>query len=317
MAIIVDFQSSTWTDSWFRKLPLPAKTFFLYSWTNQHKNLIAMYNIDFEIIAFETGLKINQIEDAIKILEGKVFYDREKEIIWVKNHVRHQFMRTANISPKIIEGISKCLISLNKHFFVGLFLKEYKELKIPYPYPIDTVSDRVSIYPSSVGEGEGEGKGESDGFSLKEKEDCKEEKENFLLTSKIVKRKFQVDKTFPPIKLTQEEYDTLSKKLKTHTRDYWIVQCQKYWHGRKHNLTDCNLAILNWDRKEYAKKGDVYIGANPNQRTQTQRIRDSRSTADDPSRPSDETATAKETKQKRIEQAKRLGLSEEAIKELE
>jgi len=145
-----------------------------------------MYNIDFEIIAFETGLKINQIEDAIKILEGKVFYDREKEIIWVKNHVRHQFMRTANISPKIIEGISKCLISLNKHFFVGLFLKEYQELKIPYPYPIDTVSDRVSIYPSSEGEGEGEGKGESDGFSLKEKEDCKEEKENFLLIAKKI-----------------------------------------------------------------------------------------------------------------------------------
>jgi len=155
---IIDYQSSTWTDPWFRKLPTHCKLLFIYLWTNNHKNLTGLYAIDIATIGFETGLTSEQIREGLSILHPKVKYDYKKEIIWVVNHVRHQFMRTKNISYKIIVGIEKALISLNKHPFIKEFLDKYSDLEIQYQYPMDS----VSIYPSSEGGGEGAGKGEGE-----------------------------------------------------------------------------------------------------------------------------------------------------------
>ena len=127
---IVDFNTCIWKDPWFRKLSTKAKNLFIFLWTNDHKNLTCMYEMDMGMMSFYTGLSSKDIRDTLSILYPKVKYDSEKEIIWVINFVRHQFMRTQNVSPKIIKGIENNLVQMNGHFFVGEFLKEYSILNI-------------------------------------------------------------------------------------------------------------------------------------------------------------------------------------------
>jgi len=152
---IVDFNSSTWTDPWFRKLPVPAKVLFIYLWTSNHKNLAGLYPLDIETMAFETGLPAEQVKKSLEALQPKVKYDSEHELVWVVNHVKHQFMKTGKISPKIEIGIDKCLRILPEaHPFIGEFLQKYHTLSIEYPYPIHN-----SGYPPGGGEGEGKDAG--------------------------------------------------------------------------------------------------------------------------------------------------------------
>ena len=124
---IIDFNSATWTDPWYRKLPKHAKLLFLYLWTNNHKNLIAMYSIDEETMSFETGLNKKEVTSALEVLSPKVFYDRNACLVWVVNHVQHQYLKSEKISPQIIIGIKKCLLAI-KHHFRNHFLSVYVDL---------------------------------------------------------------------------------------------------------------------------------------------------------------------------------------------
>jgi hypothetical protein len=151
---IVDLNTCIWKDPWYRKLPLKAKILFLFLWTNDHKNIACMYEIDIETIGFYTGLSRKDIVDTLSMLYPKVKYDSGKGLVWVVNFVRHQFMRKQSVSPKIKKAIENCLSQLNGHFFIGEFLKEYQCLNIDYPYSIDTLSGE---YPYSPGGGEGKG----------------------------------------------------------------------------------------------------------------------------------------------------------------
>jgi hypothetical protein len=151
---IVDFNSSIWTDPWFRKLPFAAKGLFIYVWTNNHKNLAGLYPLDVDTMAFETGIPAEEVPKLLKHLYPKVKYDSQHNIVFVVNHVKHQFMRTEKISMKVEIGIAKCPRVLpERHPFIGEFLQKYHTLSIEYPYPIQNAG-----YPSSGGEGAGEGK---------------------------------------------------------------------------------------------------------------------------------------------------------------
>lgn len=154
---IVDFNTSIWKDAWFRKLSVKAKILFVFLWTNDHKNLSCLYEIDIDTISFYTGLTVKDVKDTLLVLYPKVKYDFENEVVWVVKFVRHQFMRTPNTSPKIITGIRNNLVQSNGHFFIGEFLKEYQSLNISFEYPIDTVSEGYA-YPPGGGGGEGGGK---------------------------------------------------------------------------------------------------------------------------------------------------------------
>lgn len=155
---IVDFNTSIWKDSWFRKLSVKAKNLFIFLWTNDHKNLACIYEIDIDTIGFYTGLTGKDIKNTLSLLYPKVKYDYDNEVVWVVNFVKHQFMRTPKISPKIITGIRNNLVQSNGHFFIKEFLEEYQSLDISFEYPIDTVPDGYQ-YPPGGGGGEGKGKG--------------------------------------------------------------------------------------------------------------------------------------------------------------
>jgi hypothetical protein len=175
---IVDFDTTTWKDPWFRQLNANQKTLFVFLWTNDHKNLACLYEMDLDTMSFYTALTVKQLKKLLPTLFPKVKYDYESSVVWVVSFVRRQFMRTPNISPKIIAGIEKSLIEMDGHFLIGEFLEEYGVLNFSYPYPIDTVSEGY-LYPSSGGEGEGGGGGEG-----KKKEDKVRHGEFVLLTDK-------------------------------------------------------------------------------------------------------------------------------------
>lgn len=218
---IVDFNSSVWNKPWFRKLPPTAKILFIYLWTNNHKNLIAMYEIDFDTIQFETGLSKKQVKDTLSILYPKVKYDVEKEIVWIMNHVRHQFMRTSKISPKIITGIEKCLISLKNHCFVNEFLKLYDTLSIEYLY---SSSEGVGV--RCIGEGEEKGKdiGLKNEFSF---EDIWKQYPN-------KDGKARAEKVFKATVKTKDDWDNINKAL-------------------------CNYLISDRVQKGYIKNGSTWF----------------------------------------------------------
>jgi hypothetical protein len=153
--MITDFDTSTWSDPWFRRLSLQAKTLFIYLWTNEHKNLAGLYILDLDVIAFETGIAIDQVTTILDgELSQKIKYDYDTNLVWVVNNVKRQFIRSAEkkISDKIVTAISKALLSLpENHSFINQFLEKYASLSIPYSRSVD----RVSGYPTGKGKGKG------------------------------------------------------------------------------------------------------------------------------------------------------------------
>lgn len=226
---IVDFNSSTWNDPWVRKLPKNAKILFLYLWTNNHKNLVAIYSIDPETISFETGLSVKDVMSAFEALKPKVLYDPKTYHVWVVNHVRHQFMR-GEISPKIVAGIKKCLLTI-KHPFAGKFLTTYKDIQ-----GLQELTDKVSIgyldsgYPTSEGEGESEGGDKGEDVSLK--------------------RDKQIFGKFKNVKLTEDEHQELENEFGTQGALDRIENLSRYLASKGDKYKSHYATILQWASKE-------------------------------------------------------------------
>ncbi len=118
-----DFDSATWNDSWFEALTPEQKLLFVYTWTNNHCTPCGMYNITFNRMAYETGLDESEVRRMLPSLEPKIMYDPDKQILWVRNFVRKQKRGDA-----FLVGVGKSLLRIGEHFFVGLFLDEYRDV---------------------------------------------------------------------------------------------------------------------------------------------------------------------------------------------
>ena len=93
---------------------------------------IGMYELDIDKISFEINMKVPKIKEMLVLLLRRYGMTHDRHIVWVVNHFRHQFMRTENISGKILEGARKCLISHRGHNFVADFLNLSKPLDFIY-----------------------------------------------------------------------------------------------------------------------------------------------------------------------------------------
>ncbi len=179
---IIDFDTGTWADPWVQELSPLAKLLFHYVWTNDHINLPGLYPISIKTISNETGLTQKQVQDLLVILSPKVKYDPKKNVMWVVNYVKRQFLRTGHASPKITAGIRNALMRLPEgHVFIGEFLERYKVLGISYPYPMDTLSPTLNTLKDKDKDkdkdqdqdkekkegGVGEGKGEQEAVSVR------------------------------------------------------------------------------------------------------------------------------------------------------
>jgi len=79
------FDTRTWQDPWFESLSPKAKLLFIYLWTNEICNQAGMYQISQRRIEFEVGFKI---DDVMEELKEKVFWDKKRNIVWVKNFLK-------------------------------------------------------------------------------------------------------------------------------------------------------------------------------------------------------------------------------------
>ena len=90
--------SYMWSDPWFEKLKQDEKLLFIYLVTNSHSSIAGLYEITKRVMAFETGISLTRIDEILKSLDadGRVMYDDDSTIVWVKNMHKYQ----VNTSPK-------------------------------------------------------------------------------------------------------------------------------------------------------------------------------------------------------------------------
>jgi len=125
---MTDFDSAFWSDPWLRKRSTHARYLFAYLFTSPHKNRSGAYPIGLDIIVFETGMAIDKVKPALKELEPKVLYDYELEIVFVTNHVRHQYAKKNRIAPTISSSIVTDLKKIPEgHDFIDIFIEKYNE----------------------------------------------------------------------------------------------------------------------------------------------------------------------------------------------
>jgi hypothetical protein len=86
-----------WKDSWFLQLSPDDKLLFIYLFSNEQASIAGIYELPVMVIAFETGLGIDYVTDALQRFEeaGKVRY--QDGIVWVVNLRKYN----ENPSPKV------------------------------------------------------------------------------------------------------------------------------------------------------------------------------------------------------------------------
>ena len=131
-----------WKDSWFIRLNPEERLHFIYLFSNEAASVSGIYELPMRVQAFETGLSLDIIESNLIEFEaqGKVSWDGEHSVVWVKMLRRYN----ANPSPKIEARIIKDLkaipnCSLKKEYCSHYGI-DYDTLSMGYRYPIDTVS---------------------------------------------------------------------------------------------------------------------------------------------------------------------------------
>jgi hypothetical protein len=131
------FDDSFWGDPFVQSLNKDAKMLFAYLWTNKRCNSAGLYETTIKTISFETGISENDIPELFKILQPKVKWLPENNIVWVKNFLKHQPQ-----SPLFLKSVESCLKSISANGLIKEFL-DYNAsvgVTIPYQYPIDTVT---------------------------------------------------------------------------------------------------------------------------------------------------------------------------------
>lgn len=139
-----DFNTGFWTDPFIVKLPFEAKALFAYLWTNDHCNQAGLYEIALETVASETRLSEDILPNLFSLLEPKVKWYPEQNLVWVKNFIKRQ-----SKSPKFLIAVAKSLSTIHNNGAISELLeynsKRYS-ISIPYPYSMDTVA-----IPSAAG----------------------------------------------------------------------------------------------------------------------------------------------------------------------
>jgi len=137
------FNTELWNDSFVRKLPKDAKLLFIYLWTNPHCNQAGLYEIDSETIAFDTKLTEADIPTLFELLEPKVKWYPEANLIWVKNFIKRQTK-----SPKFLIAAAKCLSFIHHNGAIQELIEyNYSIHSISIPYPYSSGSNSI---PSSA-----------------------------------------------------------------------------------------------------------------------------------------------------------------------
>ena len=130
MTVFRKIQISIWQDKYFLELTPLEKYFFLYLLTNSKTKQCGIYQIPKQVMLFETGLKIEEIEKFLSKFEDgkKIKYEKNNSEIMIINWLKHN----RNRSRKVITCIEKELLDVkNKEY-----LNEFYTLCKKYQYSI-------------------------------------------------------------------------------------------------------------------------------------------------------------------------------------
>jgi len=125
--------TSIWKDSWFLELEPDEKFLFIYLFGNESTSLSGIYKLPHKVIAFETGLDRQRIDEILDKFarDGKVFC--EDDIIWIVNMRKFHETKSNTVQTRInrdVQDIPDCEL---KRKYIA-----YHAQNIPYRYPIDT-----------------------------------------------------------------------------------------------------------------------------------------------------------------------------------
>jgi hypothetical protein len=96
---------SIWKDEWFLDLEPRDKLLFIYLFSNENASLSGLYKLPMKVIAFETGLEVKYITDALARFSkaNKVHY--ENGIVWVVNMRRYHETKSSKVQQRISNDI--------------------------------------------------------------------------------------------------------------------------------------------------------------------------------------------------------------------
>lgn len=77
-----------WSDPFIVELNSLDRYLFLYLLTNEHTNICGVYELSWKVMARETGIDDEMLQNIFKRLEGKIFYI--DGWIFIKNFFKHQ-----------------------------------------------------------------------------------------------------------------------------------------------------------------------------------------------------------------------------------
>lgn len=134
-----------WTDPKVRQLKHVEKLMFVYLITNPHTHYSGLYylprGIGMKETSIPSALYTKSMETLAKL--NLIRQDTSSETIWVCNMAKYQAR-----GSKLVKGIASHLETLHNSPLIHMFLEYYKDMQIPYRYPIDTLSltqDTLSI----------------------------------------------------------------------------------------------------------------------------------------------------------------------------
>jgi len=117
-----------WTDPDIEDLAPKTKLAFIWCITNPARDLCGFTQVSHKRFAFETGLEVEDLKDAIKALP-KGLQSPSKGVVWSKNFVAYQFGKGEKLARNnMSKGLVSHLLSLDKEL-QDLFLDEYPEIE--------------------------------------------------------------------------------------------------------------------------------------------------------------------------------------------
>ena len=139
MSVSRMIDTGMWNDSRFEEFTMAAKYLFVYLLTTPVASLCGCYEIGFRRISTDTGLGRESIEDALGELEeaGVIDTDGETHEVMLVNWPKHNWNRSPKLNRPLADSIDKVKSPRLKQILAE---KYQNTRKIPYPYPIDTVS---------------------------------------------------------------------------------------------------------------------------------------------------------------------------------
>jgi len=125
-----------WLDGYVRKLKQEERLLFIYLLTNEHANILGIYELPLDIISNETGIDEEALIPIFEKFEKseKIYY--RDEYIFIKNFLKYQSTQ----SPTVKKGVLKRVDELPERAKKEIELILGKKLKkwIQYTYGIYT-----------------------------------------------------------------------------------------------------------------------------------------------------------------------------------